>query len=233
MCYTILNEYVDYPSRKEAMMNKVVKLALICEHSDADGNSVDYKDVYKLLWSLQAQTREIKNKSIQYCWEYSNFSSDYYKEHHEYPKEKDILDYSLGGFVNDKFKKGNDLYSANCSTTVRTVCAEFKNAKSDFLKGSRSIISYKANQPLDLHNKSIRLAYQDGSFYLYLKLLNRPAFKRLNYKNPEIRFKVIVHDKSTQTILERCLDAIYGIGASKLIYNQKKKTLVSEHGICF
>lgn len=204
-------------------MNKVVKLALICEHSDKDGNPVDYKDVYKLLWSLQSQTREIKNKSIQYCWEYSNFSSDYYKEHHEYPKEKDVLDYTLGGFVNDKFKTGNDLYSANCSTTVRTVCAEFKNAKTDFLKGTRSIISYKANQPLDLHNKSIRLEHQDETFYLYLKLLNRPAFKRLNYKNSEIRFKVIVRDASTRTILERCVDSIYDIGASKLIYNQKKK----------
>ena len=67
-------------------MNKVVRLALICEHFDKDDNPVDYSDVYKLLWQLQAQTREIKNKTIQYCWEYSNFSSDYYKENHEYPK---------------------------------------------------------------------------------------------------------------------------------------------------
>ena len=39
-------------------MNKVVRLALICEHFDKDGNPVDYSDVYKLLWQLQAQTRE-------------------------------------------------------------------------------------------------------------------------------------------------------------------------------
>jgi len=201
-------------------MNKVVKLELLCEHTDKDGNSVDYKDIYKLLYSLQAQTREIKNKSIQYCWEYSNFSSDYYKEHHEYPKEKDILNYTLSGFVNDKFKKGNDLYSANCSTTVRSVCADFKNAKTDIIKGTKSIINYKANQSLDLHNKSIRLEYQDKTFYLYLKLLNRPAFKRLGYKSSEIRFKVVVRDKSTRTILERCIDQIYNIAASKLIYKK-------------
>ena len=204
-------------------MNKVVKLALICEHIDKDGNPVDYKDVYKLLWNLQSQTREIKNKSIQYCWEYNNFSSDYYKEHHEYPKEKEILDYILVGFVNDKFKTGNDLYSGNCSTTVRNTCSEFKNAKADLMKGTRSIISYKANQPLDIHNKCIRLVFQDNAFYVYLKLLNRPAFKRLGYANSEICFKVNVRDKSTRTILERCIDQIYGIGASKLIYNQKKK----------
>ena len=204
-------------------MNKVVKLALICEHTDKSGSPVDYKVVYKLLWKLQAQTRDIKNKSIQYCWEFSNFSSDYYKQYHEYPKDKDVLNYTLGGFVNDKFKTGNDLYSANCSTTVRTVCSEFKNAKSDIIKGTKSIISYKANQPLDLHNKSIRLEYRDHDYYVNLKLLNRPAFKSLNYANSEITFKVLVKDKSTRTILERCIDQIYDISASKLIYNQKKK----------
>lgn len=204
-------------------MNKVVRLALICEHFDKDDNPVDYSDVYKLLWQLQAQTREIKNKTIQYCWEYSNFSSDYYKENHEYPKEKDVLHYALDGFVNDKFKVGNDLYSSNCSYMTRKVCAEFKNSKSEFLKGTKSIINYKSNQPLDLHNKSIRIEYKDNDFFAFLKLLKRPAFNRLGYKNSEIGFKVIVRDKSTRTILERCVDKIYGISASKLIYNKKKK----------
>ena len=204
-------------------MNKVVKLALICEQQNKDGEEVDYKEVYRILWDLQKQTREIKNRSIQYCWEYSNFSSDYFRKFNEYPNEKEVLSYTLAGFVNDKFKTGNDLYSGNCSTTVRTVCGEFKNAKSDMIKGNRSIISYKANQPLDLHNKCIRITFSNNTFYVHLKLLNRPAFKRLNFSNSEITFKIIVRDNSTKTILERCVDSIYGISASKLIYNQKKK----------
>ena len=56
-------------------MTKVVKLPLICEQSDKDGNPIDYKKIYEILFELQRQTREIKNKSIQYCWEFSNFSS--------------------------------------------------------------------------------------------------------------------------------------------------------------
>ena len=204
-------------------MQKVLKVQLICEHFDQEGNAVDYKTICKLLWELQKQTREIKNKSIQYCWEYSNFSSDYYKEHHEYPKEKDILSYTLGGYVNDKLKAGNDLYSANCSTTIRTACAEFKNAKSDFLRGDKSIISYKANQPLDLHNKSIRLEYQNGTFYFWLKLLNKSAVKANGFRNTEIRFKALVKDNSTRTILERCAASVYDIAASKLLYDRKKK----------
>ena len=204
-------------------MNKVVKLALISETYDKDGNEVDYKEINKLLWELQKQTREIKNKSIQLCWEYNNFSCDYYKKNGVYPKEKDILSYTLSGFVNDKFKTGNDLYSGNCSTTIRTVCTEFNNSKSDFIKGDRSIISYKSNQPLDIHKKCIKVDYENGIFKVRLNLLNRPAFKRRNFSNTEISFKILVKDNSTKTILERCIDGIYGISASKLIYNQKKK----------
>lgn len=204
-------------------MTKVVKLALICEQNDKDNNPIDYKDIYKILFELQRQTREIKNKSIQYCWEYSNFSSDYYKLNHEYPKEKEILSYTLVGFVNDKFKTGNDLYSGNCSTTVRSACGEFKNSRSDFLKGTKSVINYKGNQPLDLHNKAIRFECIDKEYYVYLKLLNRPAFKKHNYANTEIKFKVLLYDNSSKTVVERCIDKIYKISASKLIYNEKKK----------
>lgn len=204
-------------------MTKVVKLALICEQNDKDNNPIDYKEIYKILFELQRQTREIKNKSIQYCWEYSNFSSDYYKLNHEYPKEKEILSYTLDGFVNDKFKTGNDLYSGNCSTTVRSACGEFKNSRSDFLKGTKSVINYKGNQPLDLHNKAIRFECIGKEYYVYLKLLNRPAFKKHNYANTGIRFKVLLYDNSSKTIVERCIDKIYKISASKLIYNEKKK----------
>ena len=204
-------------------MNKVVRLALICEQVDKEGNVVDYRDIYKLLWDLQKQTREIKNKTIQYCWEYSNFQSDYYKKFNEYPKDKDVLNYTLDGYVMDKFKTNNELYSANCCTTVRVACKEFKDSKIDFLKGERSVISYKSNQPLDLHNKSIKLEYKDNIFYLYLKMLNRSAFKEKGFKNSEIIFKINVRDNSSRTILERCIDDIYSIGASKLIYNRKKK----------
>ena len=204
-------------------MDKVVKLKLICEHSDKDNSPVDYKNINKILWSLQEQTREIKNKSIQYCWEYSNFSSDYYRKFNEYPKEKEVLSYTLTGFVNDKFKVGNDLYSGNCSTTVRNTCTEFKNSKKELLKGTRSIINYRTNQPLDLHNKSIRIEFENNDFYVYLKLLNRKAFKKYNFSNSEIRFKILVRDNSTKTILERCISNEYNIAASKLIYNQKKK----------
>lgn len=207
-------------------MLKVVKLALICEQVDKDGNAVEYTKVNKILWDLQNQTREIKNKAIQYCWEYSNFSSDYYKQFGEYPKEKEVLSYTLDGFINDKFKTGYDLYSINVTTTIRTASSAFKNAKKDIIKGERSIMSYKKDQPLEIHNKCVKLEYKENNFYVRLKLLNEPSRKAHNFANTEVNFKILVRDNSTKTILERCVDGIYSISASKLIYDRKKKCWV-------
>lgn len=203
------------------MATKVVRLKLIIEQHDADNQPVDFKNVNKILWELQQQTREIKNKAIQLCWEWNNFSSDYHKEHGTYPKDKDILKYSLRGFVNDKFKQGNDLYSGNCSTTIQSVCQEFQNAKTEIIKGTRSIISYKSNQPLDIHNKCITISFEDGVYTADLKLLNRAGTKKYNFASSAIHFKILVRDQSTRTILQRIIDGTYSVSASKLIYKDK------------
>ncbi|MCR5600585.1 MAG: transposase [Ruminococcus sp.] len=209
--------------KKKKEVNKVVRLALYIDQYDKDGKQVDYKEINQLLWELQKQTREIKNKTIQYCWEYYNFRSDYYKKFNSYPKEKDILNYSLAGFIMDKLKTGNDLYSQNCTTTVRGACKEFEDSREKFLKGESSIITYKPNQPIDIHNERIDLKKIDKDFYLSLNMVNTKSDYYKKYKDTKVRFKVNVKDDSTQTILERCIDQIYKIGESKLIYNRKKK----------
>lgn len=205
-------------------ISKIVKLRLICDQTDKDGNPVDYKTVCKILFDLQRQTRELKNKTIQLCWEWHQFSSDYYKKHEIYPKDKEILDYTLSGYIDSKLKLDNDLYSGNCSTTIRMACKEFNNAKLEILKGQKSMISYKQNQPLEIHNKAISLEYSENhEWFVSLALLKTAAFQKHHFANSKIRFKVIVKDNSTKTILERCFDKLYHIAASELIYSQKNK----------
>lgn len=80
-------------------MTKVTKVYLISEQIDKDGNKIDFKKISELLWNLQMQTRDIKNKCVQLCWEWLNFSSDYYKKSEEYPKEKLNLCYSFNNHV--------------------------------------------------------------------------------------------------------------------------------------
>ncbi len=203
-------------------MTKVVKLLLISEQKDKNGEIINYMEVNRILWDLQRQTREIKNKSVQLCWEWSGFSSEYNREYGVYPKEKDFLKYTLAGYVNDKFKIGYDLYSANNSSTTREVCTAFNNARSEMLNGSKSVLSYRANQPLELHNKSILFICENGEIYVIIKLLNRSGAEKYGFGN-SVRFRVMVRDKSSKNIIERCKEGIYNIAGSKLIYNKKKK----------
>lgn len=204
------------------ILTKVVKLYLISEQINKEGQKIDYQRINSILWDLQKQTRDIKNRTVQLCWEWMNFSSDYCKTQEEYPKERDILGYTLEGYVYDYFKNGYDLYTGNISTSSREVCSSFKNVKKEIMKGERSILSYKANQPLDLHKKAISLEYDNFNFFVKLKLLNRTGKKKYDITE-DINFKIQVNDKSTRTILERCYDKEYKISGSKLIYEKKKK----------
>lgn len=204
------------------ILTKVVKLYLISEQINKEEQKIDYQRINSILWDLQKQTRDIKNRTVQLCWEWMNFSSDYCKTQEEYPKERDILGYTLEGYVYDYFKTGYDLYTGNISTSSREVCSSFKNVKKEIMKGERSILSYKANQPLDLHKKAISLEYDNFNFFVKLKLLNRTGKKKYDITE-DINFKIQVNDKSTRTILERCYDKEYKISGSKLIYEKKKK----------
>ena len=60
-------------------MTKVVKLALINNVTDKNRNKVEYYDLNKCLWDLQKETRDLKNTVIRECWEWYEFSNDYYK----------------------------------------------------------------------------------------------------------------------------------------------------------
>ena len=202
-------------------MTKVVKVYLISKVLNSNGEEVKYKDVNKILWQLQYETRQLKNKIVQLCWEWDNFQSDYYKENGSYPKEKDVLNYSLTGYVYDRLKDLTILNSGNLSATSQDVIKAFKNSKVDIMKGNKSIISYKTNQPIDLYNKNISLSYDNKKFFVTLSLVNNRFAKENNLKR--FRFECIVKDNSTKTILERCVDKVYKISGSKLSYDKKKK----------
>lgn len=105
-------------------MVKVTSIYLLSRVVDSDGNPVDYKDVYKILWKLQDQTRKIKNKTIQLCWEWSNFSSDYIKIiGKSTPKDKELFGKNLENHINEEMKDFsilNTLYVYKCNARYWT-----------------------------------------------------------------------------------------------------------------
>ena len=202
-------------------MTKVVKVYLISKVLNKDGEKVEYENVCNILWQLQKETRQLKNKTVQLCWEWNNFQSDYYKKNGSYPKDKDILNCSLFKYVYNRLKDNYILNSGNLSATLQETIKAFKNNESDIIKGNKSIINYKTNQPIDLHNNNISLSYDNKEFLATLSLVNNGFSKENNLKR--FRFECVVKDNSTRTILERCIDEIYKVSGSKLSYDKKKK----------
>lgn len=211
-------------------MTKVVKVFLLCRDMNRNGeiiepadNSGYYKKINHILWELQKQTRTLKNKTIQLCWEWSGFQSDYKDRYDEYPKDKDILDYTLDGYIYSRLKSTNDLYTTNCSTTIRGTTSAFRNAKTEILQGKKSVLQYKSNQPIDIHGKSIEVSCHDNDYDFRLKLLNRSGVRKYDMASTQLAFRGIVRDSSTKAILQRCIDGIYKVSASRLMYDRKKK----------
>lgn len=207
-------------------MNKVLKVYLISNVVNKNNEEVNYKDVYKLLWDIQKETRIVKNKAVQLCWEWYGFSSDYYYKNKSNPDTIEFLGYTgshaLPNYISKSLKDYVEFgCSANIGTSIEDVASHYKNDKNDIIDGKKSITEYKTNQPIDLRNDSIRINYDKNEFNVNLSLVNRNKSKELGID--KFNFKCVVKDNSTRTILERCYDGIYKICGSKLIYDKKKK----------
>lgn len=208
-------------------MVKVVRIPLICNVTDKDGNVIDYKDVFQILWELQNETRAVKNKVIQEMWEWHGFSAYYKLIHGHYPnatERENILRYKSGirGYLYDRFKSDTSINSGNLSCTLDCARNQFESSLKEYISGAKSIIEYKQNQPLEIHNKSIKIRNVDGEYLIDLSILNKDAAKQRNLK-PTLSFKGFVKDKSTRDILNRCVDGTYKISCSRIVYDKKKK----------
>lgn len=207
-------------------MVKVTRIPLICQTSDKDGNLIDYKEIFHLLWDLQRETRSLKNKAVRLQWEWNDYSSEYMREHGERPSKEekmDILQYgNIESYIYDRLKRESSLNTANLSTTLKEVSNKFKEYLPSILKGEKSILQFKSNQPLELHNNTIDLDFVDDNYIFTISLLSKEASKKLG-KPCRFSFKGVVKDKSTKDILNRCISGTYKIRGSRLVYDKKKK----------
>ena len=199
-------------------MTKVTKIQLISRNDDI----LDYKEVNKLLWELQRETRAAANRCIQLCWEYSGFESDWKTKHGEYPtneESKEILGKTLSTVIYNRIKTdAPNMNTGNLAMVSQGVCGRFNALKGNILRGDVSIPSYKSNIPIELHKKSIKLLCEKEEnggvkeWIFELSLFSRTAKKEYNLSTGVLRFKAIVPAKSAgsvRTILERCYDEVY------------------------
>ncbi len=181
----------------------------------------EFKDMQRILWDLQRQTREILNRTIQTAYHWDDRSREHFKETGEYLDVKRETGYkSLDGAVYDRMKNECSLSGANLNATVRKAWQKYKDAKGDVLKGDISLPSYKSNQPLVLSKDSIKLKQEEQRPIIELTVLSNPAKKELDAGNP--RFALLVKDGTQRAILERLAAGEYTLGNSQLVYKKPK-----------
>jgi len=184
----------------------------------------DWTVLGKVLRDIQYDTRQIMNKTIQLCWEWQGFSSDYKLKFETYPKPREILGYSgLDGYCYDRLKTlFTRLNTANLTTSIRKAVQRWKVDFKEVLAGAKSIASYKANVPIDIHNKNI-LVYKDNeSYYVKLSLASNSLKNQLSRKSGQFCVLINEGDKSSKEIIDRCIDGKYKVSASQIVYKNKK-----------
>ena len=187
---------------------------------------IDWKLFGQILYSLQRETRNIKNKTSQLCWEYNGFSADYKEQYNKYPKPKEVLGYTnMMGYayniLKDQYTKMN---TGNLSATIKNVTDKWKSDTKAILKGETLPPIYKKNQPIDLANKSITIIKEGNDYYANLSLLSNTYKKELNLSSGQVLVLIKVSDNTQKVILERILSGEYKIGASKIQSIKKGKT---------
>ena len=206
---------------------RVVRIQLF--RIPTENNSVE--DINKILWELQKEVRTIANRAVQLCYKNMIFEQEYHREQGEYPKKEVIKNQyegkTLGGYIYNQVAKECSRLNTGCiSATLNNVTRKFGQEKGEYLKGTRSIPSYKSNMPIDIPKKNIVFNYeQQGTavkWNVTLSLLSNRYKKDVGEKKGQLLFGCVIRDRSSRVIMERCYDGIYDITASKLIYKDGK-----------
>ena len=197
-------------------LTKVMKYEL--HYLDGCG---DFYNMQHELWELQRQTREILNRTIQivYHWDYLN------KTHHDETGQwlsvKDETGFdSIPGYVNNCMKGKYNLSAGNVSATLRSGLGKYNKAKKDIAIGKKSIPSFRENQPLILRKDTIKLLNMSNNPVLLLTLFSDTYKKEKGFSN--LRFSMILHDKTQQSIFRNLVNHEYSLGECKLAYKHPK-----------
>lgn len=206
------------------MVTKVMRYQIM------KAENVNWEEFRKLLHQLSYEVRQIMNKTIQLCWEWQGFAADYKDKHGVYPKDKDILEkanadegYSLEGYIYDRLRKQYPNHgSNNFSCATRRAVKRWKNDLKEVLRGDKSVASFSGNQPIYLHNRSLRNLRREGkNYYIDLSLISQDLQQELGIKQYTIQIRA--RDKAQRTILERLMSGEYKITESMLLYDSRKK----------
>lgn len=202
------------------MPTKCVKVYLTYN----DENGLSYSDMCKELWELQRQIRAAKNKAVSAIYQNLMWKMEQKRLTGEYPDEQAKYGCKLGQHIYALMRQeAPDVQTSNIATSQQILAQKVKKSSKDLLRGDKSLECFKANQPIEIHNKSVRIVDEDGKIGVGLSLFSTEKRTTLGMKNGILWFTVWKPGNSQKAILERCASGEYRHGTGALKYDRKKR----------
>lgn len=201
-----------------SLLTKAIRVQII-KPIDTDWNTLG-----EILRDFSYETYKVKNRVIQYAWEWNGFQLLFKQENGNYPKDKDYFGKTLANHIynelKDKYFKWN---SGVLGQTIRVAIDRFNTDKKEILRGDKSIASFRRGCPIELRNSNVKISEDNNGFIAELSLLSREYnYELFNRKNGGIPVALFSRDNSTSTILRRINNGEYKIGASKIVRKGSK-----------
>ena len=205
-----------------ATLVKIMRFQIVKPVNDS------WEEVGQVLRDLQYNTRKMMNKTIQLCWEYHNFSSDYKAKYGMYPDMKEVLGYKMiNAYCSNRLKNEfNKIPSDIRDTTIMNTTKKWKSDLKEVMLGDRSIPNFRKDVPIDLHNRSIKVTKDNNDYVFRLSLLSEGYKKELGKKKGYYDVVVSAKDNTQKVILDRILNGEYKVSASKM-FREKNKWFIN------
>ena len=137
--------------------------------------NMDYQAFCKIMFEMQNQVRTYKNRASSEYFTYMMRKNEGADQPDLYALATQTIPYCNTG---------------NVSCSVQGIRKRFNSDWKGIMSGEKSIASYKRNQPIPLHNRSIRLYEEDGKVYVRLSLFSKSAVDEFGLINGMCDFEI-------------------------------------------
>lgn len=184
----------------------------------------DFHKMQEAVWKLQRQTREVLNKTVQLAFDWDHRSREAYRTSGEYLDIVKETGYKrLDGYIYNRLKTDYaDFASSNLNATIQVAWKKYMASKSDMLIGKMSLPSYKSNQPIVLHNSSVRFSTEKYGVPAAELTVFSNALKKENGLSTNPAFEILLMDGTQRSIFQRVLSGEYKHGQCQINYEKRK-----------
>lgn len=188
------------------------------------GGCGDFHEMQEAVWTLQRQTREILNKTIQIAFDWDYRSREAHRLSGEYLNVLEETGYkTLDGHIYNCLKIDYPFFTGgNLNATIQAAWKKYNSSKRNVMIGKMAVPSYKSNQPIVFHKSNVRFSTEKyGVPAVELTAFSNSYKKEKGIKTNPV-FEILLMDGTQRSIFERIMNGEYRHGQCQLTYEKRK-----------